>query len=138
IVDVSAIVIESLWTCSPSSNSSTQILGLRGFIRETLKRSKTTFSTLLTALIYVLRIKEYIPRTDNSFMLVRCGRRMFLAALILASKFLVDQSCSIRGWARITGLAVSEIAACELTLLHLLDHRLFVSCAVFSRWSTLL
>ncbi|ORX83456.1 hypothetical protein K493DRAFT_307606 [Basidiobolus meristosporus CBS 931.73] len=167
LVDVSALVIESIWPNPPTSAYSTQVLGLKSFIRETLKRSKTTFCTLLTALIYILRIKEHIPKSDGFFRanqlsepgstcpskelptlladadtltytLVRCGRRMFLAALILSSKFLADRSCSNRAWAKITGLKVAEISACELTVLRLLDYRLFVSTAVFSRWSSLL
>ncbi|KAK9720399.1 PHO85 cyclin-5 [Basidiobolus ranarum] len=171
LADVSALVIESIWPNPPTSAYSTQVLGLKSFIRETLKRSKTTFCTLLTALIYILRIKEYIPKSDGffranqlsepgtnhplkespittntlladmdtlSFTLIKCGRRMFLAALILASKFLADRSCSNRAWAKITGLQVGEISACELTVLRLLDYRLFISTTVFSRWSTLL
>ena len=65
---------------------------------------------------------------------VGCGRRMFLAALILASKFQQDRTYSNKAWSKISGLPVSEINLNEITFLSLIDYRLFVSQAVFQKW----
>ncbi|KAG0210494.1 hypothetical protein BGX31_001895 [Mortierella sp. GBA43] len=69
---------------------------------------------------------------------VGCGRRMFLAALILASKFQQDRTYSNKAWSKISGLPVSEINLNEITFLKLIDYRLFVSQAVFQKWITIL
>lgn len=69
---------------------------------------------------------------------VGCGRRMFLAALILASKFQQDRTYSNKAWSKISGLPVAEINLNEITFLTLIDYRLFVSQAVFQKWVTIL
>ncbi|CAJ0924033.1 3075_t:CDS:2 [Entrophospora sp. SA101] len=38
-----------------------------------------------------------------------CGRRMFLASLIIASKYLQDKNYSNTAWSKICGLQVEEI-----------------------------
>lgn len=83
-----------------------------------------------------------------------CGRRMFLAALVIASKFVHDRTYSNRGmfaspslssssphvtdsllsalaWAKLSGLTVQEVSAYERALLEVLDYRLFVSGELF-------
>jgi len=63
---------------------------------------------------------------------------MFLAALILASKFQQDRTYSNKAWSKISGLPVAEINLNEITFLTLIDYRLFVSQAVFQKWVTIL
>ncbi|KAA1476028.1 hypothetical protein DENSPDRAFT_489981 [Dentipellis sp. KUC8613] len=55
-----------------------------------------------------------------------CPRRTFLAALILASKFLQDKCYSNRAWAKLAGLPAREIGRCERALGDALDWRLWV------------
>jgi len=45
-----------------------------------------------------------------------CPRRTFLAALILASKFLQDRCYSNRAWAKLSGLPAREVGRCERAL----------------------
>ncbi|PAV18544.1 g1 s-specific cyclin [Pyrrhoderma noxium] len=60
-----------------------------------------------------------------------CPRRTFLAALILASKFLQDRCYSNRAWAKLSGLSPREVGRCERALGEALEWRLWVgkSCA---------
>ncbi|ORY46312.1 hypothetical protein BCR35DRAFT_258485, partial [Leucosporidium creatinivorum] len=53
-----------------------------------------------------------------------CGRRMFLASLIGASKFLQDRNYSNRAWARISGLPVTEINVNERAFLNMMKFQL--------------
>ncbi|EIW83131.1 hypothetical protein CONPUDRAFT_143136 [Coniophora puteana RWD-64-598 SS2] len=55
-----------------------------------------------------------------------CPRRAFLAALILASKFMQDRCFSNRAWAKLSGLPPREIGRCERALGEALDWRLWV------------
>ncbi len=55
-----------------------------------------------------------------------CPRRTFLAALILASKFLQDRCYSNREWAKLSGLAPREVSRCERALGEVLEWRLWV------------
>ncbi|KAL5476440.1 PCL5_1 [Sanghuangporus weigelae] len=55
-----------------------------------------------------------------------CPRRTFLAALILASKFLQDRCYSNRAWAKLSGLTPREVGRCERALGNVLGWRLWV------------
>ncbi|KAI7856765.1 hypothetical protein BDC45DRAFT_502253 [Circinella umbellata] len=67
-----------------------------------------------------------------------CGRRMFLASLMVSSKYLHDKNYRNRAWAKISGLDIKEINAAELAFLRLIDYKLYVSKPTFDKWYTLL
>ncbi|KAK2464267.1 hypothetical protein APHAL10511_003724 [Amanita phalloides] len=69
---------------------------------------------------------ESFPSTADRLSPLLCPRRSFLAALILASKFLQDKSYSNRAWAKLSGLSPKEIGRCERALGEALDWRLWV------------
>lgn len=64
-----------------------------------------------------------------------CGRRMFLASLICASKYLQDRNYSNKAWAKISGLAIAEINANERTFLELVGWELHLEADDFKRWT---
>ncbi|CAI2181949.1 19438_t:CDS:2 [Funneliformis geosporum] len=155
--DTAGLIIEVIWA-NFSVNPSAKIIPLRLFLQETLRRSRTSYSTLQTALFYLFRIKpqissisrrsEYPPTPTSEFPPdinqsqnndpATCGRRMFLAALIVASKYLQDRNYSNRAWSKISGLPVNEINANEICFLKLIDYNLFIAENIFKRWSSLL
>jgi hypothetical protein len=120
------------------------VLPLRTFIQETLRRSRTSYSTLQVALYYLIKIKSHVPNPDlaqdqsrakPACRAMQCGRRMFLAALILASKYLQDRNYSARAWSKISGLNTTEINQNELMFLEAVDWRLHIPDATFQRWT---
>jgi PHO85 cyclin-5 len=120
------------------------VLPLRTFIQETLRRSRTSYSTLQVALYYLILIKPHVPKHDftmeqpedaHSIRALQCGRRMFLAALILASKYLQDRNYSARAWSKISGLNTQEINQNEMAFLLAVNWRLHITDEVFQRWA---
>ncbi|KAH8555011.1 cyclin-domain-containing protein, partial [Umbelopsis sp. PMI_123] len=146
ILDTTAKVIEAIWpvVTKPKAN----VVSLRTFIQEVLKRSRTTYSTLQTALFYLFRAKNAILHQLQGHSMttsikreqdyISCGRRMFLASVILASKFLQDRNYRNSAWAKISGLPVQEINAAEMVFLKLIDCNLYISKATFDQWYNLL
>ena len=129
-----------------SAHDRTGALPLEGFIHELLRRSKTSHSTLQVALFYLLLLKD--KQAGLHFMndqpeqlgasacrTMQCGRRMFLAALMLASKYLQDRNHSARAWSRICGLRIREINENETAYLKCIDHNLHIKKDVFENWS---
>ncbi|KAI0032234.1 hypothetical protein K488DRAFT_12871, partial [Vararia minispora EC-137] len=53
-------------------------------------------------------------------------RRVFIAALVLATKFAQDKCYSNRAWAKLAGLPPREIGRCERALGDALGWRLWV------------
>ncbi|GAA5940818.1 cyclin family protein [Sporobolomyces koalae] len=64
-----------------------------------------------------------------------CGRRMFLASLISASKYLQDRNYSNRAWAKISGLEIKEINTNERAFLALVGWELHLKADDFKRWT---
>ena len=152
--DTTTEMIETIWPLSVLSfgldsgfdNKDQNIIGLRTFVQEVLRRSKTSYSTLQVALYYVVLIRSRIPKHDftmeqvvdsHSCRAMQCGRRMFLAALILASKYLQDRNFSARAWSRISGLTPYEINTNEMAFLSAVNWKLHIPEPLFSRWTDL-
>ena len=65
---------------------------------------------------------------------MKSGRRMFLAALIIAFKYLHDKSFSASAWSKISGLKICEVNASERAFLAAVKWNLHISEPVFRRW----
>lgn len=146
--DNSSSIVEAIWPLSSvpcrEDTSAKGVLPLRTFIQETLRRSRTSYSTLQVALYYLILIKPHVPSHDftmeqprdgASTRALQCGRRMFLAALILASKYLQDRNYSARAWSKISGLQTTEINQNELSFLLAIKWRLHITELTFQRWT---
>ncbi|KAI7862282.1 hypothetical protein BDF14DRAFT_1736569 [Spinellus fusiger] len=157
LVDTNALLIESIWCSSPTTKTAA-VVPLRTFIQEVLKRSRATYSTLQTSLFYLFRSRPAITeslqrrlhgnskgctrschhstRCESAY--IRCGRRMFLASLVVASKFVQDKTYRNSAWAKIAGLPVAEINAAERIFLELIDYRLYIAQPTFEQWHHML
>ncbi|KAJ2709277.1 PHO85 cyclin-5 [Coemansia spiralis] len=68
----------------------------------------------------------------------KCGRRMFVAALISASKFMYDQTYPNKSWNRITKLPPRQISDMERAFLDMIDYRLYVDSDTYDKFRRLL
>ena len=144
-------MIETIWplsdvSCnreSAVSHNQQNLIGLRTFVQEVLKRSRTSYSTLQVALYYLILIQSCLPKHDftmeqqedsSACRAMQCGRRMFLAALILASKYLQDRNFSARAWSKISGLRTCEINQNEMAFLAAVKWKLHIPERIFKRW----
>lgn len=150
LVGFAAQFVEAIWplaACTPRTDTcffGRGVLPLRTFITETLRRSRTSYSTLQVALFYLVLIKDMVPKTTfcseqpragDEFRSMQCGRRMFLTALILASKYLQDRNYSTRAWSKISGLRAQEIHVNEMNYCKVIDWNLHITQEKFQRWS---
>ncbi|PVV01786.1 hypothetical protein BB560_003784, partial [Smittium megazygosporum] len=67
--------------------------------------------------------------------ITRCGRRMFVAALMSAAKFSLDCALSNKVWRKITNLPLEQISMMEISFLSLLEYKLHIDSAAFKQWS---
>ncbi|KAK3393090.1 hypothetical protein B0H63DRAFT_386147 [Podospora didyma] len=148
LVDSCTHIVEAIWPTSSvvsrNAKGDSAVLPLRTFIQETLRRSRTSYSTLQVALYYLILIKPHVPEHDFTMeqpddcpanQIVQCGRRMFLAALILASKYLQDRNYSARAWSKISGLDTLEINRNEMAFLLAVNWNLHITDKVYNRWT---
>ncbi|KAI9625265.1 hypothetical protein KEM48_008500 [Puccinia striiformis f. sp. tritici PST-130] len=161
LLQVTLVAIQSIWpSSSPSSSSSSssdqtsqQNLAnqdhLISFLCSLLRRSRTTPNTLKLALFYIHQarrpLRQHISIINTNHMksanhhLLRdpilSGRKMFLAALMIASKYLNDRNYSNRAWAKIAGLPIEEVNANERVFITLIGYRTHVDLDGFDVWS---
>lgn len=151
LVDSATQMVEVIWQLSEPKSmcenaSGRGVLPLRTFIQETLRRSRTSYSTLQVALYYLILIKAHLPKhdftmsqpEDTSLRALQCGRRMFLAALILASKYLQDRNYSARAWSKISGLKVCEINTNEMAFLEAVNWKLHIVDSIWEKWQDIM
>jgi len=151
LVDSATQMVEVIWPlsvvhCPAESSQGRGVLPLRTYIEETLRRSRTSYSTLQVALYYLILIMPLVPRTDFTMeqasncpagRALLCGRRMFLSALILASKYLQDRNYSAKAWSKMSGLKINEINTNERTFLEKVNWRLHIPKPMFEKWQEL-
>ncbi len=142
LIDSTVILLETLWPKQQDSKSSSSP-SLLWFVSETLRRSKSSYSTLQVALYYLILLKPKILsitqlETATPNCLLDCPRRTFLTSLIVSAKYLQDQTYSLKSWSRITGLRLKEIKNYELQFLKAIKYDLYIKKDVYYKWSSLL
>lgn len=142
VLDVTVQAIASIWpnACNTPSNGGAQrpIANLNTFLHHILKHSRTTHSTLQLAIFYLFRIRPRVLEQRHDNVYIACGRRMFLAALICAHKFLQDKTYKNSAWSKVSGLSVAEVNHAERVMLQLLDWSLYVKKDTYDKWIMML
>ncbi|KAG8690984.1 hypothetical protein FRC11_007627 [Ceratobasidium sp. 423] len=104
------------------------------FIVELLRRSHTSAPVIRAALAYIARaapeIRRAITDSDDESSAMDSPlldpRRVYLAAVILGSKFLLDRTYTNKTWAGVSGLEALEVGRCERALAEALQWRLWI------------
>lgn len=136
LIDFATDLIVSTW---PSDTVSRKMV--RHFISEAVRRSCTSYALLQLAVYYCSLAREWANnrRKDDPNALVNCatlgcGRRVFLAALVVAHKYHIDRSFGATAWSKISCLPSKQIVAMELDLLKALDWKVHVPYLKFAEW----
>ncbi|KAH8752779.1 cyclin-domain-containing protein [Diaporthe sp. PMI_573] len=135
-------LLVALWP-APTATSGVKAVTLSAYIELILRRSSTSYTTLLAALYYLALLRSVClkqvsivdqPEDVEGINPLKCQRRMFLAALMLSSKYTRDRSYSSGSWATISGLCTKEINANEALFLSMIDWHLYIPPMIFERW----
>lgn len=159
-IDSATALVAQIWPMSDAVAALPhRVISLRFYIRETLRRSRTSSSTLQVTLWYLVLIRPFVlsAREDDTSSSTEdegsqdeassgempscallCGRRMFLAALILASKYLQDRNFTTKAWSRITGLPAKDIVFNETLFLQKIDWNLHLGEGNFKCWNSII
>ncbi|QLG71969.1 hypothetical protein HG535_0C03220 [Zygotorulaspora mrakii] len=127
LIDQIAILLSSLTMnrCTTKIRNDSEVLG--GFLREILKRSKCNKKVTLLSTLYFQKINNSQKDIDDLPEFAKCSKRAFLSCLILAHKFLNDNTFSLKTWSLISGLKQKDLSCMERWYLQKLDYKLFAA-----------
>ncbi|ODQ77711.1 hypothetical protein BABINDRAFT_163417 [Babjeviella inositovora NRRL Y-12698] len=101
-------------------------------IGKLLHNSQVSNQVLLTSLFYLSKMASLAHRaTIKNFQLTYTR---VVASLMLANKFLDDQSYTTKSWAQISGVPVQKLIQLEKMALAKMDYQVNVSVAQWTKW----
>ncbi|KAL6598421.1 hypothetical protein U3516DRAFT_605452 [Neocallimastix sp. 'constans'] len=146
LYDVACTILNEspIWNKQSSTNQES-LCSLRSFIVKITESSNTTITTFQVALYYLLQLHQRIQNINETskkqkLYTALCGRRMFLAALIIASKYATDRALSSGTWAthiigQNNGIRnVSEVNSIQQEFLSIMEYELFIQHDNFNHW----
>lgn len=97
------------------------------FLQEVLRRSESSTRAAVLAFSYFNKVYDGQSVRDKLPDFARCSKRIFLSCLILANKFLNDNSFTMKTWNLICGLRQKDLCLMERWCLDRLDYKLMIS-----------
>ncbi|KAI9815867.1 MAG: hypothetical protein M1826_001931 [Phylliscum demangeonii] len=105
--------------------------GFRKWATTILSTTQVTQNVIVLALLFIYRLKKLNPivqgKSGSEF-------RLLTVALMLANKFLDDNTYTNKTWAEVSGISVQEIHIMEVEFLSNMKYSLFVSEREWRDW----
>ncbi|CAG8523684.1 19331_t:CDS:2 [Rhizophagus irregularis] len=101
------------------------------FCKDVISATQVSHSVILLSLLYIHRMKINNPTIKGQN---GSEYRTFTVALMLANKFLDDNTYTNKTWSEVTNIPVSEINTMEMEFLSSLDYELYVSERQYFEW----
>lgn len=131
-VNFSANADTSVFSSFSFSKLTTPTKAFNQFIMSVIKHTQLPPTAVSLALYYILRLKKLSskPIVGNA----NSEYRVFSIALMLANKFLDDNTYTNKTWAEVTHLPLKEISAMEVEFLANLRYSLYVNADDWAAW----
>ncbi|KAI8983309.1 cyclin-domain-containing protein [Trametes punicea] len=126
---------------SPNSNASTATLQFSvspafvRFMQKVLETTQVSQSVIVLSLRYIYRLKARNPFTTGQ---AGSEYRVAIAALMLANKFVDDNTYTNKTWSEVSGIDLSEVNRMEREFLLGIDFGLYVDKTTYESWLNLL
>ncbi|KAF9527892.1 cyclin-domain-containing protein [Crepidotus variabilis] len=123
---------------SMNSATSLQLIATPAFVsflQKLLETTQVSQSVIVLSLHYIHRLKEknrYMPAQPGSEF------RIAVAGLMMANKFLDDNTYTNKTWAEVSGISLDEINRMEREFLLGVDFNLYVDKTTYASWLNLL
>ncbi|CAG8641678.1 8468_t:CDS:2 [Acaulospora morrowiae] len=116
----------------PANLSQTASSQFKNFCVQVLLQTQLSNTVVILSLKYVQRFVKGGRPVD--FGEEGPEYRLFTIALMLANKFLDDNTFTNKTWSEVTSIPVKEINKMELAFLECMDFKMFVSGSDYSHW----
>ncbi|KAI9478382.1 MAG: cyclin-domain-containing protein [Benjaminiella poitrasii] len=105
------------------------------FCKQILSATQLSESVILLSLKYIAMLLQNNPSIQGA---EGSEYRLFTVALMLANKFLDDNTFTNKTWSEVSGMKVTDLNIMELEFLDVLQFKLFIRKDEFDRWKAAL
>ncbi|KAI7896547.1 cyclin-domain-containing protein [Mucor mucedo] len=127
-----AHLVPKIWTGTPFMTTDRLNL-FRTFCQNIIKATQISSSCILVALFYIYRLRFAYPSIRGS---MGSEVRLFTTALILANKFLDDNTFTNKTWSEVSSVPLHELNIMEMEFLSALQYRTCVHHVQFFSWTS--
>ncbi|KAI8876477.1 hypothetical protein K501DRAFT_262099 [Backusella circina FSU 941] len=127
-----AHMVPKIWMGSPFATIDRHT-AFKLFCQKLLKATQISTTCVLLALFYIYRLRATYPSIRGS---MGSEVRLFTTALVLANKFLDDNTFTNKTWSDVSNIAVKELNIMELEFLSALNYQIYISHTHFFQWTT--
>ncbi|CDS09411.1 hypothetical protein LRAMOSA10771 [Lichtheimia ramosa] len=118
---------EHQWSCNTKRHESFKV-----FCHKVLKATQISSACVLLSLYYIHRLRSAYPAIHAS---IGSEVRLFTTALILANKFLDDNTFTNKTWSDVSGIPVRELNIMEVEFLSALNYNIYISHHKYFAWA---
>ncbi|KAG2189098.1 hypothetical protein INT44_004240 [Umbelopsis vinacea] len=136
LADFCAFVVPCIWgdgwaKLGTSTVDSKRYSMFRSFCKDVISATQISSSCILVSLRYIRVLRSCYPSIKGS---VGSEFRLFTTSLILANKFLDDNTYTNKTWSEVSNIPVNELNIMEIEFLSALDYNVYVSEEQYLSW----
>ncbi|KAI8365260.1 cyclin-domain-containing protein [Radiomyces spectabilis] len=136
LADFCAIVVPCIWAGSFNKQTAMlnpkRYLDFKHFCAKIFKATQISCACILLALYYIHRLRSAYPSVRAS---IGSEIRLFTTALVLANKYLDDNTYTNKTWSDVSHIPVTELNIMEMEFLSALNYSIYISNQQFFAWS---
>ncbi|ORZ18532.1 cyclin-domain-containing protein [Absidia repens] len=131
LAELSTCLVSRIWKGTSKRGNVTSTNVFKQFCQKIFQDTQISSGCILLALFYFQELRSIYPTLRGT---LGSEFRIFTTALILANKYLDDNTFTNRTWSEVSGIPIHELNIMEMEYLTALDYKLHVHCIQFRSW----
>ncbi|GAN11836.1 hypothetical protein MAM1_1073d11447 [Mucor ambiguus] len=135
LADFCAVIIPCIWAgsfkralLSPKRHAAFKV-----YVQKVLKATQISCTCMILALHYIQRLRAAYPSIRAS---IGSEVRLFTTALVLANKYLDDNTFTNKTWSEVSSIPVNELNIMEMEFLSALNYNIHIPQKQFFAWTS--
>ncbi|KAI9304967.1 cyclin-domain-containing protein [Cunninghamella echinulata] len=124
-------LVPRIWTDKTTRPNSKRNALFKHYCQKLFRDTQISCGCILLALYYLQQLKQ-----ANNTSLLKSESHMFTISLMLANKFLDDNTFTNKTWSEVSGIPITELNLLEMQYLSALNYQIYVHCIRFCSWAT--
>ncbi|KAI8888398.1 hypothetical protein K501DRAFT_240775 [Backusella circina FSU 941] len=137
LAEYCAVIVPCIWTGSFKSHQQPLLnpkrhTAFKLFVQKILKATQISCTCIILALYYIQQLRTAYPSIRAS---IGSEVRLFTTALVLANKYLDDNTFTNKTWSEVSSIPVTELNIMEMEFLSALNYSIHIPHHKFFQWT---